>query len=548
MLEAMAKGTGCLANAAEVFGTLADECRDPETRTRLTRHAVAEASSAVLRTLTLHQSTEALLTQLLRCIGNLCADNNTARTQLLECGGVAGISRVLSASGSESLVRAAFGAALNVCLDHGECTAAMLGSGALHTYLQGLMEAPRSVWPVLCAGLDNLCEHEDALPLFEANSEYMALVLSAMQALMRDEDSDLVRGVLRTLVWILCEVVEKSAGVRRQLGNAHDVLGMFDILEYYLRRVEEKENHYADAVTNAIVAVSGEDDALTELFGSEPLMRRLALILSSGESDGLLTAAALCVGNLARTDSHCTQLLADHPAMIRGLITDRLIPRSVNVRLRHAASGLLKNLCLAQANRQPLAEWGLVSAASSHITSAVVPVQANCIGILRHLASSPSTMPELVQSAFPGVLDVARTSDVDAVRCEAARLVAAVAKHVVLECSEARDLINEFDLVAPLVRLVTGDGAKHLLLRQEGLVALTVLATQPRHRQEMLRLLEGESELAGVLADLLTSGSSASVPQAALQAASLVTQLSSSQDSEMEGATVLRSKLLPLLN
>ncbi|KAJ2254901.1 hypothetical protein GGI13_001901 [Coemansia sp. RSA 455] len=625
MLEDLVLDTTCVVTTAKTFKALADQCQDPSTRTHLTQHpsnlsqtlcTVLQRTLNDLRQLSSSESSRAddvfLLIQTLRCMGNLSADNNDARAQLLEHGGVASIGSVLGVAEAQSeplLTRAAFGAALNVALDHAECSKALLAAGALHSHLQVLgTGVPSDVWPIVCMSLDNLCEHDDAAAQFEGHSDYAASVVRTLSLLSRRADGDqLARGAMRTLVWVLCETVEKSAPVRRQLCSPSAVLAIFDLLDFYLSLPEPKEddedgdddstlspapalpnrpirqsaaNRYADAVTQAIVGVSGEDEALAALFPSQPLMSRLVSILTSNEAgspraDAMAAAAALCLGNLARTDDHCTRLVAEHSAVVSTLIHEWLIPRSVNVRTRHAASGLLKNLCLPPANRPSLAAMGLVAAAAASVKSAVVPIQANCIGILRHLANGspePDTVLEMVNVALADALSVVKETDVDAIRCEATRLIATIAKRVYLTEGNhvARDVIDnsEFDLVTPLVRLVMLDGVRHPLLRQESLVALTVLATQPRHVGGIIRLLAKENSaplakppttdaiteveqngFAEVLADLIKNGADTPLPQAALQAKSLVTQLATSSATESdEGVSVLRTMLIPLLS
>ncbi|KAJ2811262.1 hypothetical protein H4S07_002177, partial [Coemansia furcata] len=326
MLDALIANTACVVTTAKVFKALADQCQDATTRRHLTEHSpiLSQALCGVLqRTLDdlsrLSSSSAAaeraehviLLVQALRCMGNVSADNDAARGQLLAHGGVGSIAAVLSVAEVQTeplLARAAFGAALNVALDHAECRRALLAGDALQAHLQVLGRGrPCDVWGLVCMSLDSLCEHDDASAQFAKHADYMASVLRTLGVLSRqasgaeEEQGSLVRGAMRTLVWVLCEAVEKSADVRRQLCTPSAVLAVFDLLDFYLTAPkEEKEeeesddddvappaplpnrpipqpaaNRYADAVTQAIVAVSGEDAALTTLFPSQELMNRL---------------------------------------------------------------------------------------------------------------------------------------------------------------------------------------------------------------------------------------------------------------------------------
>ncbi|KAJ2585179.1 hypothetical protein EV177_009996, partial [Coemansia sp. RSA 1804] len=222
-------------------------------------------------------------------------------------------------------------------------------------------------------------------------------------------------------------------------------------------------------------------------------------------------------------------LVEQHPAIVRTLIHEWFAPSvtssssganagagvsaGVSVRTRHAASGLLKNLCLAAANRPVLVRFGLVRVAARCIDTAVIPIQANAIGILRHLigGSGSSSAAEAVLGlleeipaardgasktrALADLLKAVASTDVDGIRCEGTRLVAAVAKKVYLPAerqdgaaapalAQAREILEErrLDIVSPLVRLVLLDGRRHPLLQQESLVALTVLAATDPHR------------------------------------------------------------------
>ncbi|KAJ2031615.1 Rap1 GTPase-GDP dissociation stimulator 1 [Coemansia sp. S610] len=575
LLASLLHSTQSPAATARAFKALADQCQDAETRLRLTEQPLlAQALSAVLqRTLADLSEPEELseperadrmllLVQTLRCMGNASADNSGGRAQLLEHGGVTGIARVLSGVAevlSEPLLmRAAFGAALNAALDTADNARALIAGGALEPHLRALSVGPPcDAWAVVCMSLDSLCESDKAVAAFEQDAACMASVLGTLGALARVE-GPLARGAMRTLVWVLCETVEKSAAVRIQLCTPDAVLALFDLLEFYLETAPEEDvgvsapappnrplpagNRYADAVTQAIVGVSGEDAALAALFPSRALLSRLMDVLASrgGDSaraDGMAAAAALCLGNLARSDEHCVALVDGHAGVVRALVGDWLAP-GVSVRTRHAASGVLKNLSLAQANRAPLAAMGLAGVAAAGVTSAVVPVQANCIGILRHLAAVPACVAEMVRgSALPDVLRVVRESDVDAIRCEGTRLVAALAKRVFLANDDLRAAVVGHDLVTPLARLVVMDGERHPLLRQESLVALTVVAAaEPRYASDVLALLApGDSAPLGrpddkpfaeVLAMLVRSESEEPLMRAsAQQARSLVQQL-----------------------
>ncbi|KAJ1726330.1 Rap1 GTPase-GDP dissociation stimulator 1 [Coemansia biformis] len=381
------------------------------------------------------------------------------------------------------------------------------------------------------------------------------------------------------------------------------------------RPMPQSANRQADAVTQMIVGISGEDDALEVMYANSDLMQRLLGILEAEDGgtpqrDALAAAAALCLGNLARTDAHCVQLVGEHPSLVRRLIHGWFARREAGVHVRHAVSGLLKNLCLPAANKQHLADMGLPVVAAANIDTAVVPIQANAIGILRHLATgapAAATVAQMMQPlattaaggecAMQALLRIVKGTDIDGIRCEGTRLVAGVAKKIYLRrgasaaaesalLDKAQQTMEDkaLDIVTPLIRLVLLDGQRHPLLQQESLVTLTVLAASqtvalkttayggaPSYAHAIIAMLDparsaplaippaaaedgseesNESDRRGFGDALhaLLRQEDAVWPQSTLQAKSLVNQLLATADdcADTAGLEVLHTKLAPL--
>ncbi|KAJ2785130.1 hypothetical protein H4R18_000718 [Coemansia javaensis] len=644
---------GDVVTAGRAFKALADLSRDAAVRGRLAQTGLARASSAALQRAAARLGAAGaqqpgtaaadgraehvfLLVQVLRCVCNVSADNDAARDAVLAHGGVAALARVLAAVDEVQrqplpVGQAAFGAALNVALDHAACAAALLDGGALAAHVRALSaDAPgTAIWPLVATGLDSLCDRAAAVPHLEAQPGLARAMLEALAATAaRPQPDPGVRAARRALLWTLCEALERSAALRRHLCRPADVALLFDVLEHVAasrgdqedQEDQDRDDHaeagppsrpipgsgsrQADAVAQMLVGVSGEDAALDALFGSGAALRRIVAEVERGGATA--AAAALCLGNLARTDAHCEQLVAQHAPLVRRLVHEWLGARQADVHLRHAASGLLKNLCLPAANRAPLAAAGLPRVAAAAIATAVVPIQANAIGILRHLATGAAAEAtvgvllgvgagEAGPSGEPGeepplqtLLRIVRETDIDAIRCEGTRLVASVAKRLYVRrpadgaAADAADALDAarralearaLDVVTPLARLVMLDGQRHPLLQQECLVALTVLAAP--HAAAIVALLDparsaplaaaatcdgdgdggGVDEARGfgdVLRALLAPPAGTAVwPQSTLQAKSLVAQLAAAVERagpdagafDAAGLAVLRSDL-----
>ncbi|KAJ1939010.1 hypothetical protein FBU59_004262, partial [Linderina macrospora] len=245
--------SGDLVKAAKVFKSIADMSRDPEVRQAFTPTSTAKASCVVLERTVKDLASKTggdraehvfLMVQLLRCICNISADNDKCRAQILALGGIKQLAEVVQSVGEVwtqplPVGQAAFGAILNVSLGNEECTKALVATGVLGDHLKALQpDASRNfhmLWPILCMSIDNMCEDDKAKEQFEANQELALSILRCLLALTKNGvDSSEVKRVQRTLLWILCETLEKSAKVRVQLGTPESVLSLFEILKYYL--------------------------------------------------------------------------------------------------------------------------------------------------------------------------------------------------------------------------------------------------------------------------------------------------------------------------
>ncbi|KAJ2452119.1 hypothetical protein EV183_003166 [Coemansia sp. RSA 2336] len=613
-----ALSTNHIVNTAKTFKALADISRSLEIRKQLAQTDLAQASSSLLQR-TEQELSKApneqraewvfLLVQLLRSICNQSADCDEARAKLCGFEAPACIGRILwldEVQGDAVVAQAAFAAALNVALDNADCAQLLIRADAIGACLNMLRAEKiqlKQAWPACSMGLDTLCEHEQAVAEFEQHPQMAQTMLQSLYDIVQllesnavdDDVAGVLRGARRTLLWCLSEILEKSSQARQQLCLAEDLLKMFAVLQHYsLADQDEEEEANAndspnsrtvDAVSRMLVSVTGEDRALALFDNRQVQSQLLDTIRTCPAKSPLATTAVLCLGNFARTDTHCEQLVYEHGDLVKQLVRNWLTS-AADVRARHAASGLLKNLCLPLPNRTALAAMGLPQAAAAAIDTAVVPVQANAIGILRHLLSGPAAAETVrclvdspTSSAFGKLLETVRTTDIDAIRCEGTRLVAATVKRVYVRRDSMGDALQDvqmamdaagFDLVAPLVRLVVLDGQRHPLLQQEALVALSILAAAG-HAADIVRLLD-PADCAKLFPSLPSDASSEEEssepplafvevlkkllrqdgpvwPQSALQAKSLVTQLqTATKDLAVStGLSILRSDIAPLL-
>ncbi|KAJ1981317.1 Rap1 GTPase-GDP dissociation stimulator 1 [Dimargaris verticillata] len=123
----------------------------------------------------------------------------------------------------------------------------------------------------------------------------------------------------------------------------------------------------------------------------------------------LQSFAALCLGNLARSDAHCLALV-QQDGIAESLVA--LLQATKNYELQHAVMGLLRNLTIPQANKAIFNQTPLLEIAAQLVDTKIHQLQLNSIRVLKHLVSTrdrdmacrmlrpltPKTAPALVHS------------------------------------------------------------------------------------------------------------------------------------------------------
>ncbi|EJU05755.1 hypothetical protein DACRYDRAFT_98363 [Dacryopinax primogenitus] len=267
------------------------------------------------------------------------------------------------------------------------------------------------------------------------------------------------------------------------------------------------------AVIKAIIAVSGEDANLDVLWNEKDesggwfVKTMLKWIRSykprtkvnANEDDGyhdMAICGTLALGNLARKESHCLTLASPPISLTANLIM--LLDRKTDIKLKHGVIGLLKNMGHAPGNRAIIGDAGLLEAlAASRIWEQkwdiAETVQLSAIGVSKHLAQSNALNSlRLLQagtdhnSCLEQILGLVKRSDTIAVKSEGTRVLVSVIKSL---CTNNGSAIPEHERKSAMDRLVNtrsttalaeliSRSQKYPLLLNEGIIAMTLLATQ----------------------------------------------------------------------
>ncbi|KAG0268800.1 hypothetical protein DFQ27_005735 [Actinomortierella ambigua] len=254
-------------------------------------------------------------------------------------------------------------------------------------------------------------------------------------------------------------------------------------------------------LVEAIVSVSLSDANMVRIFNNKHIMDTFLSWLELEDREDLQTCAALCLGNVARSDQHCVKLVHEYHA-IEPLI--HVVRKAQDLKASHAATGVLRNLALPERNRNIMGNAGVIQACFPLLKKDnAVPLQSNVVGILKRLSNNhghnvvriiSGREPFETLTSLPGsdaetplstLVDLIRRSDDFAMKSEGTRTICNLIK-VTWSSEGIRDLdaasirslqqtLHSCQVVDPIAAMTRNP--KFTILQNEGIIALTLLVT-----------------------------------------------------------------------
>lgn len=239
------------------------------------------------------------------------------------------------------------------------------------------------------------------------------------------------------------------------------------------------------------------DDSMHYLYKT-PLMRYIEDWLDSSDLD-LLTTGVLALGNFARTDTHCIQMVETRVAHKLLAILARNNQTTDDMRLQHALLSTLRNLVIPRPNKAAVVEAGLVQTILPMLQIHQPPVVFKLLGTLRMTVDGQEKLAlELLQNvALLGQLvHWSRSSEFASVTGESLRLMAWLIKHAYFR-SRHTDSASAAAAAAPVAPAAVDDSSlrtfvrtpgavdcmvgmltsQHLVMQNEALIALSILSS-----------------------------------------------------------------------
>ncbi|KAF8933143.1 hypothetical protein BGZ52_008498 [Haplosporangium bisporale] len=497
---------------ANIFQYFADAARQEQARTPIGESAVVP----------LIVSLEALNSQRLahvdiqamRAFANICVDHDVNRMKLLEANAFETIITILAKSTHADSIKTASGALLNTTMACEPAQNKVIELGAIEHLLKVLHatdidenEISLTIASRVIANLSDI----DAGAQSTVKNGGTKTVVQLLQRISVNADSyldlmDAAADILRAVA------SRESAQIAIQnegtLGPLLDILQDAETLDEGKTEEEKKEDdkklgEIKAALVELVVSVTLADANMVPIFNNKEIMERFLSWLNLADREDLQTTAALCLGNVARSDQHCVKLVHEYQA-VEPLI--HVVRKATDLKASHAATGVLRNLALPERNREVMGNSGVIQACFPLLKKDnALPLQSNIVGILKRLCTNDghnairvisgrepfetlSSTPDAdVETPLSTLVELIDRTDDFALKSEGTRTLCNLVKVTwgsewmrefdAASITALQQTLNRADVVLPIAAMTRNP--KFVVLQNEGLIALTLLVTSP---------------------------------------------------------------------
>ncbi|RIB17671.1 armadillo-type protein [Gigaspora rosea] len=454
------------------------------------------------------QSYDSIDYQCLRALANFCINSDVNRQRILDSGGINSVLVCLKKQKNLESIRGACAVLLNAGLQYDRVNSEIIKldgiialsnllepENILKKYVENIDIARTTVYFAtrVLLNLIGIDEGKSKCATTEVITALTHLLSYASSDNATNEDVDIIENVVE----ILESIAIDSDEVQQILVKDKLFYSLLDFLEHSKppegcgQRIDKIYGESKAAALKVIVSTTMSDKNMDPLFDDTIILNRLLNWLELGpERDDLQMCAALSLGNLARSDTHCIKLVHDIH-IVEPLAN--VLKTSSNVKVQHAAISALKNLSIAAENKDIIGSSGIIGATSPLLEKDTVqPVQFVVVGIFKHL-SSQNVKNSLkiilgenqndVERPLTRLLNLIKRTDDLPIRSEGTRILVNLVKnmwvenpHTVLEgtpVSSLRSELNRQEVVLPLANMIIE--SKYPILQNEGIIALTLL-------------------------------------------------------------------------
>ncbi|XP_036876083.1 rap1 GTPase-GDP dissociation stimulator 1 isoform X4 [Manis javanica] len=393
------------------------------------------------------------------------AKNEFMRIPCVDAGLISPLVQLLHSKDQEVLLQT--GRALgNICYDSHSLQAQLINMGVIPTLVKLLgIHCQNAALTEMClVAFGNLAELESSKEQFASTNIAEELVKLFKKQIEHDK---------REMIFEVLAPLAENDAIKLQLVEAGLVECLLEIVQQKVDSDKEDDIAELKTASDLMVLLLLGDESMQKLFegGKGNVFQRVLSWIPSNNHQ-LQLAGALAIANFARNDGNCIHMVEN--GIVEKLMD--LLDRHVedgNVTVQHAALSALRNLAIPVVNKAKMLSSGVTEAVLKFLKSEMPPVQFKLLGTLRMLIDAQEAAEQLGKNVklVERLVEWCEAKDHAGVMGESNRLLSALIRH-----SKSKDVIKTIVQSSGIKHLVTMATSEHVIMQNEALVALALIA------------------------------------------------------------------------
>ncbi|XP_065401330.1 rap1 GTPase-GDP dissociation stimulator 1 isoform X8 [Macaca fascicularis] len=431
----------------------------------------------------LNSKDQEVLLQTGRALGNICYDSHEGRSAVDQAGGAQIVIDHLRSlcsltdPANEKLLTVFCGMLMNYSNEnvaeislrylHDSLQAQLINMGVIPTLVKLLgIHCQNAALTEMClVAFGNLAELESSKEQFASTNIAEELVKLFKKQIEHDK---------REMIFEVLAPLAENDAIKLQLVEAGLVECLLEIVQQKVDSDKEDDITELKTGSDLMVLLLLGDESMQKLFegGKGSVFQRVLSWIPSNNHQ-LQLAGALAIANFARNDGNCIHMVDN--GIVEKLMD--LLDRHVedgNVTVQHAALSALRNLAIPVINKAKMLSAGVTEAVLKFLKSEMPPVQFKLLGTLRMLIDAQAEAAEQLGKNVKLVerlVEWCEAKDHAGVMGESNRLLSALIRH-----SKSKDVIKTIVQSGGIKHLVTMATSEHVIMQNEALVALALIA------------------------------------------------------------------------
>ncbi|XP_067992893.1 rap1 GTPase-GDP dissociation stimulator 1 isoform X3 [Melanerpes formicivorus] len=402
-------------------------------------------------------------------VANIIAEvarNEFMRNPCVDAGLVPPLVQLLNCKDQEVLLQT--GRALgNICYDSHTLQSQLINMGVIPTLVKLLgIHCQNAALTEMClVAFGNLAELESSKEQFAYTNIAEELVKLFKKQIEHDK---------KEMIFEVLAPLAENDVIKLQLVEAGLVECLLEIVQKTVDSDKEDDVAELKTASDLMVLLLLGDESMQKLFegGKGSVFQRVLSWIPSN-SHQLQLAGALAIANFARNDGNCIHMVDNGIVQKLMDLLDRHVEDG-NVTVQHAALSALRNLAIPVVNKAKMLSAGVAEAVLKFLRSEMPPVQFKLLGTLRMLIDAQAEAAEQLGKNVKLVerlVEWCEAKDHAGVMGESNRLLSALIRH-----SKSKDVIRTIVQSGGIKHLVTMATSEHVIMQNEALVALALIA------------------------------------------------------------------------